>query len=318
MTTDIEIIRYTPERESEWDAFVRSSRNGTFLFERAYMDYHAHRFEDCSLMFLRKGKLTALLPANWVEEEHTVYSHQGLTYGGLVMGDELTSIRVMDIFSTMLEWMRTQLGAIRMVYKPIPYIYSRCPSDEDLYALYRHHATLHTRAISSVVDINYRIPLRKGRKSSIKQALTKGVSIQENHNIEAFWQILSQVLRDRHQATPVHSLEEIKLLKNRFPENIHLYTVISADNVMLGGTIVYEMPTLIHAQYIAASPEGKENGAIDALYAWLINERYSHKRYIDFGTSVEEGGQLLNEGLVRQKEAFGARAVMYDSYSIKL
>ena len=83
-----EIVRYTPDRQAEWDAFVRSSRTGTFLIERGYMDYHAHRFPDCSLMFYRDGKLVALLPAYWVESERTVYSHQGLTYGGLIVGDE--------------------------------------------------------------------------------------------------------------------------------------------------------------------------------------------------------------------------------------
>ena len=314
----MQIVRYTSERQAEWDAFVRSSRNGTFLLERAYMDYHAHRFTDCSLMFFREGRLVALLPANWVETEHTVYSHQGLTYGGLVMGNELTTIRAMDIFTAMTEWMRTQLGAVRMVYKPIPYIYSLCPSEEDLYALFRQGAVLHTRAIASVVDMTHRLPMRKGRKSTIRQAQTQGVTIRESADLPAFWQILQQVLHDKYQALPVHSLEEMQLLQSRFPEQIHLYAAYSSDGQMLAGTIVYEFPHLVHAQYIASSPEGKAQGAVDALYAWLISERYADKRYLDFGTSVEQGGHVLNEGLLRQKEAFGARAVVYDSYSINL
>ena len=313
-----EIVRYTSERQAEWDAFVRSSRNGTFLFERAYMDYHAHRFTDCSLMFFREGRLVALLPANWVEEERTVYSHQGLTYGGLVMGDELTAIRVMDIFTVMLDWMRLQLGAVRMVYKPIPYIYNRCPSEEDLYALFRHGAMLHTRGVSSVVDMAHRIPMRKGRKSTAKQALAKGITVGESADLPAFWQILTQVLHDCHQVSPVHSLEEMQLLQSRFPEHIRLYAAYDADGRMLAGTLMYEMPHLVHAQYIASSTEGKEMGAVDALYAWLIGERYADKRYLDFGISTVQGGRVLNEGLVRQKEGFGARAVMYDSYSINL
>ncbi len=313
-----EIVRYTPERQTEWDVFVRSSRNGTFLFERAYMDYHAHRFTDCSLMFFRNGHLVALFPANWVDEERTVYSHQGLTYGGVVMGDELTAIRVMDIFTVMLDWMRLQLGAIRMVYKPIPYIYVKCPSEEDLYALFRNNSILHTRSISSVIDMSHRIPMRKGRKSSIKQALAQGMTIRESSDFPAFWKILRQVLRDCHHASPVHSLEEIQLLRNRFPENIRLYAAYSVDGQMLAGTVIYEFPHLVHAQYIASSAEGKAQGAVDALYAWLISERYTDKRYLDFGTSVEKGGHVLNEGLLRQKEAFGARAVMYDSYCITL
>ncbi|MBR4845032.1 MAG: GNAT family N-acetyltransferase [Bacteroidaceae bacterium] len=313
-----EIVRYNPTKSAEWDAFVRTSRNGTFLFERGYMDYHAHRFVDCSLMCYREGKLVALLPANWVEEEKCVYSHQGLTYGGLVMADELTSIRVLEIFDTMLEWMRTELGGVRMVYKPIPYIYSNCPSEEDLYALFRHEAVLHTRGISSVVDMGYRLPMSKGRKSAVKQALKQGLRVEESTDLLAFWQILEQVLRDRHHASPVHSVEEMLLLQSRFPEHIRLYVVYSSDDRMLAGTVIYEMPHLVHAQYIASSPEGKELGAVDALYAWLIDERYADKHYLDFGVSTEQGGRVLNEGLVRQKEAFGARAVVYDSYSLTL
>ena len=71
----MQIIGYTPERKEEWDAFVRTSRNGTFLLLRDYMDYHADRFTDCSLMFYREGKLMALLPANLRKEEQTIYSH---------------------------------------------------------------------------------------------------------------------------------------------------------------------------------------------------------------------------------------------------
>lgn len=313
-----EIIRYTPNRQAEWDAFVRSSRNATFLFERAYMDYHAHRFVDCSLMFYREGRLVALLPANWVEAERTVYSHQGLTYGGLLMADELTGIRVMEIFSLMLEWMRTHLLATRLLYKPIPYIYNSCPSDEDLYALFRYEAELHSRAISSVVDMNHCIVLRKGRKSSIKQAQKQGVTICESADFPAFWQILTEVLNDRHGVSPVHSLAEMQLLQSRFPGNIRLFVAHSSDGHMLAGTVIYEMNHLVHAQYIASSPEGKEVGAVDLLYAWLIGERYADKRFLDFGVSTIQGGRVLNEGLLRQKEAFGARAVVYDCYSINL
>lgn len=315
----IEIVRYTHERQAEWDAFVRSSRNGTFLLMRDYMDYHAHRFTDCSLMCLREGRTVALFPANWVEEERTVWSHQGLTYGGLLMGDQLTSIRVMELFAGILDWMRQHLGAVRMVYKPIPYIYRNgCPAEEDLYALFRSGGVLLTRAISSVVDMQHRIPMSKGRKSTAKRAFMQGMQVEESDEWAAYWQILSQVLRDRHGASPVHSLEEIQLLKSRFSENIRLFVARAADGRMLAGTVIYEFPSLVHAQYIASSPEGKEAGAVDAIYAWLIEERYAEKRYLDFGISTEQGGRVLNEGLVRQKEAFGARGVMYDSYVIEL
>ena len=61
---NLEIKRFTPAVAGEWNSFVAASKNGTFLFDRRYMDYHADRFTDHSLMIYRRGKLYALLPAN--------------------------------------------------------------------------------------------------------------------------------------------------------------------------------------------------------------------------------------------------------------
>ena len=78
-----DIRRYSADRADEWNAFVAVSKNATFLFDRRYMDYHSDRFQDCSLMVYYKSSLYALLPANLKGD--TLYSHQGLTYGGLLM-----------------------------------------------------------------------------------------------------------------------------------------------------------------------------------------------------------------------------------------
>ncbi|MBQ9821268.1 MAG: GNAT family N-acetyltransferase, partial [Muribaculaceae bacterium] len=59
----VEIIRYEASMAAQWNDFVQSSRNATFLHQRGYMDYHSDRFSDCSLLALRDSKLCALLPA---------------------------------------------------------------------------------------------------------------------------------------------------------------------------------------------------------------------------------------------------------------
>jgi hypothetical protein len=41
---------YHAEDLETWNRFNQASRNGTFLFDRGYMDYHADRFTDASLM----------------------------------------------------------------------------------------------------------------------------------------------------------------------------------------------------------------------------------------------------------------------------
>ena len=79
----IEVRKYNFEDKELWNEFVASAKNATFLFNRNFMDYHKDRFEDYSLLCFKKDRLIAILPANIVGS--TLYSHQGLTYGGLVL-----------------------------------------------------------------------------------------------------------------------------------------------------------------------------------------------------------------------------------------
>jgi hypothetical protein len=87
---------------------------------------------------------------------------------------------------------------------------------------------------------------------------------------------------------------------------------------MLGGVIIYESERVAHAQYIAASDDGKEMSALDAIMDFLINDYYRDKTYFDFGISTDQDGQYLDVGLVANKESFGARTTVYDFYKIDL
>jgi hypothetical protein len=107
------------------------------------------------------------------------------------------------------------------------------------------------------------------------------------------------------------------MLAGRFPDNIKLFAAYRND-VMLGGVVIYASQNVAHAQYIAASDEGKKMSATDLILDWLINERYADKRYFDFGISTEVDGRYLNLGLVSNKEGFGARATVYDFYELNL
>ena len=75
----LNIVRYTAEQKTVWDSFVATSKNGTFLFMRDYMDYHADRFADHSLMFYKGGRLIALLPGN-ESDDCLLYTSQSPRY----------------------------------------------------------------------------------------------------------------------------------------------------------------------------------------------------------------------------------------------
>ena len=264
----LEIRRYTPDRADEWNQFVTQSKNGTFLFDRRYMDYHADRFEDYSLMFYDENGLLALLPANRVDDR--IVSHQGLTYGGLIMDERATTVKVCELFTEMNENLR-QDGIRRVEYKPVPWIYHRLPSEEDLYALFIVcKATLVGRDVSSAIMMNHPVKWRRDRRYGANKAATNGVIVEQSDDYAAFWQVLTKNLMDTYGVKPVHSLEEIMLLRARFPEYIRLYVAKYQEKVV-GGTVIFHCGKTVHSQYISASVEGKRLHAVDALYERILN-----------------------------------------------
>ena len=283
-----------------WNDFVALSKQGTFLFDRHYMDYHRDRFSDYSLLFYKKGKLYALLPANI--DGDTLWSHQGLTYGGLITNTHATTAEVCTLFEELNAYLHCR-GIHRVVYKPMPWIYQLLPAEEDLYAIFnRCHAQLMVR--------NW----RRIRQFGANKAEKEGICVvQDDRAYADFWQVLTDNLQHTYHTRPVHTLAEINRLHDAFPDNIKLY-VARLDEKVIGGTLLYVTPQVVHAQYISATPEGKHLHAIDAIYRKVLTEDYRDCRYFDFGISNEDRGRYLNEGLIYQKEGFGGRAVCYDWY----
>jgi hypothetical protein len=310
-----EVRRYTPDRAAEWNEFVARAKNGTFLFDRQYMDYHADRFEDYSLMFYRDGVLCALLPAN--ESDATLYSHQGLTYGGLVMDYKLTAADTLQLFADLNSHLH-RIGISRVVYKAIPWIYHQLPSEEDLYALTQVcGARLSVRELSTTIMLQRNIRWSRIRRRGVKRAEDAGVVVGVSQGFDAFWPVLEANLLTNHQVHPVHTVDEMKLLHSRFPKHIVLYTA-TLNGEVIGGVVMYLTPQVAHAQYSSATPEGKRLGVLDAIYERIMHQDMKDYPYFDFGKSTEDAGHILNEQLVFQKEGFGGRAVCYDTYEWNL
>ena len=310
-----EIRRYTPALANEWNQFVAASKNGTFLFDRRYMNYHADRFQDHSLLFYLGERLLAVLPAH--QSGDTLCSHNGLTYGGLVMSPRLTVVQTMNLFRELNDYLRGE-GFRHVSYKCIPWIYHRLPAEEDLYALYHEcRARMVARDFATDVFLHGDMRWERVRRRGVSRAQKAGVIVERSDDYAAFWEVLSQNLQTKYGVKPVHTLQEITLLHSRFPENIVLYQAVK-DGVVLGGVVLYITPQVVHAQYSSATPEGKKLGAIDLLYSRIFSdyENYSH---FDFGRSTENpDGSGLNEQLVFQKEGFGGRGLCYDIYEYDL
>jgi hypothetical protein len=313
--TSIRAERYSGEKSAEWNEFVKNSKNGTFLFERGYMDYHADRFADCSLLFRdAEGKLIALMPANLKDD--ALVSHGGLTFGGVVSNQRMKTPAMLEIFESLIEF-AVEAGAARIVYKAVPHIYHAQAAEEDLYALFRHDARIVKREASTTINLQERLPVSKGRKWTINQSRKNRIEVRESMDYETFMRLEAEVLAAKYNVVPVHTAAEMHLLAERFPNNIKLFGAF-LDDEMLAGAIVYASRTVAHAQYMAANAAGKQLCALDAILQELMTVHYAEKRYFDFGISTEKQGRYLNVGLVEYKESWGGRATVYDTYEIVL
>ncbi len=309
----MQVRRYSAELAPAWNAFNRRARNGHFLFDRGFMDYHADRFSDLSLMVFEDGALVALLPLNRAGDE--VWSHQGLTFGGLVIEDPGVA-RVLAILDACADHLRAE-GVTQLGYKALPPIYAAAPAQDDLYWLFRRDAALVRRDVSVAIDYRARGPVSSRRVRGARKAMKAGLTFGRSQDWPGFWRVLEAVLAGRHGAAPVHSLAEIQRLAAGFPDEIALF-VASARGEIQAGVVMFRSMHVAHAQYIAAGEAGRENGSLDGLFEHLIALHASTHRYFDFGISTTDQGRMLNEGLMRQKEEFGGGAVVHDIYRVTL
>lgn len=302
--------KYISENKQIWDTFIDNSKNGTFMLKRDYIEYHADRFVDFSLMFFENDNLLAVMPASIHGDE--VRSHGGLTYGGFIMNKKMTASKMLEL-SDVLKTFLKENHVTKFIYKKIPRVYETYPCDEDLYALFINDAKLIRRDISTAVLLGNKIEFSELRRRGVKKAIKNGVIIQESLDYDGYIAMLTKILEEYHAAKPVHSSAEIEKLASLFPQNIKLFTAMK-DNIMLAGVVTFETPTVVHAQYIANSNQGREIGALDFVMDFLINTYSVDKKWFDFGVSTENDGRYLNTGLIAQKEGFGGRAIVYDFY----
>lgn len=307
-------IRIYSEKDKDlWNSFVADCKNATFLFHRDFMDYHQHRFEDYSLMVFDKEKLKAILPANRVENK--VFSHQGLSYGGMLYKSSEKLASIMTSFKTILNFLE-QRGIQALDLKLTPKIYHTHPSDEIDYLMFLLEARLTRRDIASVISKEDRIPIQSNRKDGVRKAKKQGLELKEGLALETFWNnILIPNLKKRHKATPVHSLVEIEALAEKFPNQIQQFSVYK-ENTMVAATILFITPQVVHVQYISSTEDRQQLGSLDFLFYELIQHHFENIPYFDFGISNEAQGKHVNQGLQYWKECFGGRGIVHDFYTI--
>jgi hypothetical protein len=310
----MKIIKYNNTLSKDWNRFIEKSKNGTFLFNRDYMDYHSDRFHDYSLLvYNEKKQLIALLPASLHGKE--LVSHGGLTYGGFITNHTMKSENMLNIFKILIKFLLED-NIQKLIYKVIPHIYHKAPSEEDLYSLFIFGARLYRRDVSSV--INMRTTNIKGQKvNGYKKAIRSGLSLAESNNSMDILDITNNNLLKKYQTSAVHTSNEMNELKRKFPKNIRIYNLLLEGDIE-GGAILYVSNNTVHAQYVATSDKAKIFRGLDFIIVSIFEKYRDEFEWFDFGISTENSGKNLNNRLLKSKEDFNMSAVCYDFYELEI
>ncbi|WP_035108622.1 GNAT family N-acetyltransferase [Flavobacterium denitrificans] len=310
------IKKYNQNDYSTWNDFVAKAKNATFLFHRDFMEYHKDRFADFSLLVFENEKLKAILPANF--KGNSVYSHQGLTYGGLVFSSKLKAKKAEEIIDAVLFFLKE--NKIKTFhYKPIPSFYFLEGNQEMDFFLFKRNAILEKKEMNLAVDLKSPFHISKSKMKHFRRIENLDLDIIEEQEFQPFWQnVLEPRLQEKFKTKPVHTCEEITFLKQRFPERIKQYSVYQNDEIIAGITI-FETDNVVKSQYGATSEKGEKVRALDFLFINLIHKyKRKGKHFFDMGivNSVDE--KDYNAGLLQQKEELGCTVYNQDFYKIDL
>jgi hypothetical protein len=314
------VAAYSGADEEAWEELVAAAPMGTLLHTRRFLGYHGDRFEDASLVLRDDdGRAAGLLPAAVDPDDSSrVASHPGVTFGGVVHDGALAGERMIEALSVAARHLRER-GFERLGYAAVPWIYQRRPSGDDLYALFRLGASRARCDLSCAIDLEEGRRPSSRRRRGLARARRSGVEVAWGADrLDELWPVVEANLASRHGARPVHSVAEMGLLAELFPDEIAV-ALARLDGDPVAGVVLFHSARVVHAQYIASTEAGNDAAALDLVFHECIERaRARGARFFDFGTSNREGGRVLNEGLYEFKRGFGGGGVAYERYELDL
>jgi hypothetical protein len=318
-------LRLFQESDTEtWEAFVASANNGTLFHERKFLGYHPEgRFQDHSLIFEEKSKVVAVFPAVMVREgeQKALISHQGSSYGGIVVQQDMSFRDSYDFVEGLVTYARTE-GFHRIQMTLPPAIYQGRVSNYLDFALIKHGFQYKKRDVSSMLTMESSPEenlqkFRSSHRTAVRKAIKQGVRIQESNEWSAFYDLLKDNLKIRHNVQPTHSLEELIQLKGLYPDDIRLFGAFW-DKQLIAGVVNFSVnKDVVLAFYISHKELFQHLRAVNLLFYEIIKWCHAENfKYLDFG--IFTVNMEPNFGLGRFKENFGASGVFRDTFELHL
>ncbi|MFH1761130.1 MAG: GNAT family N-acetyltransferase [bacterium] len=322
MKNEFEIELFSRINTGEWDNFVQESNNGTIFHKQHFLNYHPPaRFNRLDLIIRRQGKIAAVIPGIIKQELEDRYyiSHGGASFGGLVFKKDLGLREISLIVEKWLDFLKSN-GCTKVEIVVPPVFYCEKQNNHMEFVLSQRGFGFKKRELTSVITL----PNNPGAVLSIfknecrtatKKAIKMGVKIKICEDWNNYYRILEKNLKLRHNVSPAHTLDELKDLNVRFPQDILLFGAYIKSH-LAGGIVMFKCNNRASmAFYISHDNNFQALRPVNLLFyeviKWSIDSGCS---FLDFGLFTVN--MYPNWGLAKFKETFGAQGVFRD-YFIK-
>ena len=321
---ELQLVRFSEEHKEVWDEFLKQTVNGTFLHSRKFFQHNeVNATDDHSLMFYKKNQLVALFPSIAYEKEgeRILHSHLRSTYGGILYKTCLAVADLESVLVLLTDYARKNQFS-RVIIRPSFSIYHCTLAAELDYLLWKNGFQIISRELELAIDLSFDLEeiLDDSTRRSIRKAAKCGVVVEETENYASYWEVLERNLQSRYGKKPVHSLEQINLLRNLVgTKNVRLFCAMVSGKIV-GGILTFAAnDRVLHAQYIASDLEFQDYRPLNAVIHFVSAKAKSEKfKYFNLGMVSEPGGLDFNYGLSRFKEGFGARGVLRETMQLSL
>ena len=304
----IECKIFTKTNYTEWENFIDNSTNGTLFHYRKFIDYHKNPpFTDCSLLFYKKNKIIAVLPAAIKDDQFI--SHPGTSFGSFIYNSQLSysdASNIMTAFKIFID----QNNYEKIIITLTPDYYNESISHYIEFCLYQLSFKYLRLELSSIVNLNKNIDdvflnFKAENRRAIRKAKKEKISIERSDKYDEFYSILKKNLKLRHNVEPTHTIKEIEKIKELFPDQIDLFTAEYNNKVIAGVINFICNEQTILAFYISHDMKFQNlrplNLMFSKIFEWSIHNNY---KYYDFGLFTDY--EKPNMSLARFKESFWA------------
>lgn len=315
----MEVVQYDKKYLDKWEEFVNDSSNGTIFHTRKFLSYHSpDKFTDNSLLFFDEKKLVALLPAIDIKREgvRTLWSHMGASYGGFVHSESLSIKQAFDLTQSLIDHSLSEKFE-KIVLTNVPFVYQKRYNQYLDFALIKNGFGYMKREVTSVITLNQSEEnvmklIKPESRTSVRKAEKMGVVIRKSNDFEEYYDILKSNLAMRHNVQPAHTLDELYLLKELFPQKIQLFGAYIKNKMIAGVVNFYCNDKVVLVFYISHNQEYQQYRAVNLLFYTIMKDAISRGlEFLDFGLFTVNMDP--NWGLGKFKESFGARGILRDS-----